>query len=107
GAVAIRVLARLVDVEFMMRVLDQRDGEAKRAEARDQLLDQRCLAAAGPAGESEHLHDVSQIPCSAVLYWSSLARARIIATGQPAARRRRQAPGEQSRRPRLAGRRAS
>src|SRR6478609_7216745 len=104
---AVRILARLVDVEFVMRMLDQRDGKTERTEARNQLLDQRRLAAAGPAGESEYPHCVSQIPCSAVLYWSSSARARIIATVQRPDRRRRQAPCARSRHPRLAARRAS
>src|SRR5690606_29833238 len=50
-AVPVRVLARNVDVEVVVRVLDQRDAEAAPDEARDQLLDQRGLAASRPACE--------------------------------------------------------
>jgi len=55
-AVAVRVLARLVDVERVVGVLDERDLQPARDEKRDQLLDQRRLAAARPARESEYLH---------------------------------------------------
>ena len=51
-----RILTRLVEVELVMRVLDQRHRKPVRDEARDQLLDERRLAAAGPAGESEYAH---------------------------------------------------
>src|SRR5712692_6295695 len=55
-AVAIRILARLVDVEAVMRVLDHRYPEASFDEARDELLDQRGLAASRPSRESEYFH---------------------------------------------------
>src|SRR6267378_5849082 len=55
-AVAVGVLARLVDVERVVRVLDERHAQPGAGEARDQLLDERRLAAAGPPGETEHLH---------------------------------------------------
>jgi hypothetical protein len=55
-AVAIGVLARLVDIERMVRVLDERDAQPGAGEARDELLDERGLAAARPAGEAEHFH---------------------------------------------------
>ena len=45
-AVAIGVLARLVDVERMVRVLDERHAQPGAGEARDELLDERGLAAA-------------------------------------------------------------
>ena len=48
--------ARLIEVELVMRVLDQRYRQAVPDEARDQLLDERRLATAGPAGESEYAH---------------------------------------------------
>src|SRR5712664_2838976 len=54
--VPVRVLAGRVHVEAVVRVLDQRNAQAAPGEARDQLLDQRGLAAAGPAGEAESLH---------------------------------------------------
>src|SRR2546421_11079068 len=56
-----RVLARLVDIEAVMRMLDERNGQAARREPRHQPFDERRLAAAGPAGESEEAH-VSEEP---------------------------------------------
>src|SRR5205814_4771912 len=58
-AVAIGILAGLVDVERMVRVLDERDTQSRAGEARDQFLDERCLAAARPAGEAEDFHTKS------------------------------------------------
>src|SRR6266704_1160739 len=55
-AVAVRILARLVDVEAVMRVLDHRYPETAFDEARNELLDQRGLAASRPSGEAEDLH---------------------------------------------------
>src|SRR5581483_9894273 len=52
-AVAPRVLARPVDVELVVRMLDERDHETARDQARHELLDQGRLAAARPAGEPE------------------------------------------------------
>ena len=54
--VAVRILARLVDIERVVCVLHQRYAQAAPGEERDQLLDQRRLAAAGKAGESEPMH---------------------------------------------------
>src|SRR5256885_16138651 len=53
---AVRILARLVDVEAVMRVLDHRYPEAAFDEARNELLDQGGLAASRPSGEAEDLH---------------------------------------------------
>src|SRR5262245_20776815 len=55
-AMAIGVLARLVDLKAVVGVLDQRHPELAFDEERDQLLDQRGLAATRPAGETEDLH---------------------------------------------------
>jgi len=55
-AMAIGILARLVDVEGMVRVLDERHAQARADETRDQFLDERGLAAAGPTCKAEHLH---------------------------------------------------
>jgi len=55
-AVTERVLAPLVDLETVMGVLDQRYPQPARDEARNHLLDQGGLAAAGPAGETEDAH---------------------------------------------------
>src|SRR5436190_21905181 len=54
--VPVRILAGLVDVEGVVRVLDERDAQARTGEARDQLLDERRFAAARPAGETENFH---------------------------------------------------
>jgi hypothetical protein len=46
----------VVDVEGMVRVLDERDLQAAPREARDELLYQGGLAASRPAGEAEGFH---------------------------------------------------
>src|SRR3954470_10241640 len=55
-AMAIRILAWLVDVEGVVGVLDERHAQASADEARDQLLDERGLAATRPTGKAEDLH---------------------------------------------------
>src|SRR6266513_555549 len=55
-AVAIRVLTGLIDVEVVVRVLDERHLQASLHEARDEQLDQGGLAASRPSRESEYLH---------------------------------------------------
>src|SRR3974390_1722824 len=55
-AVAIAVLARLIDIESVMRVLDGRDGDAVPDQRRQQARRQGGLAAAAPTGEAEHAH---------------------------------------------------
>src|SRR5712672_2174140 len=55
-AVAIGILARLIDVEAVMRVLDHRHLQAALDEARNELLDQGGLAAPRPSREAEDLH---------------------------------------------------
>ena len=59
-----RILARPVDVEFVMRMLDRRDFEATPDQDRDDLGDQRRLAGSTPAGETDnaHRHRVSPAP---------------------------------------------
>ncbi len=56
GAVHERVLARLVEVEAVVRVLERRDALAARDQARQHLGDQRGLARAAPAGEPDDAH---------------------------------------------------
>jgi hypothetical protein len=51
------ILARIVDIEFVMRVLDQRHGQPVCFQAGDHLFHQRGFAASGPAGEANDLHD--------------------------------------------------
>src|SRR4051812_569133 len=50
------ILARPIDVEAVVSVLDQRNTQAALYKPRNDLLDQRRLAAAGPAGETEDAH---------------------------------------------------
>ena len=70
-AVAVRVLPGMVDIEAMVCVLDQRHFQSPLYEARDELLDQRGLAASRPSGESEYFHAESShrtVPAKASLY---------------------------------------
>ena len=55
-AVAVRILAGLVDVEGVMGVLEGRDREPARHQAGDHLGQQRGLAGAAPAGEADDAH---------------------------------------------------
>src|SRR5450631_434399 len=55
-AMQIRILARLIDVERMMRVLERRDGKAAFTEVGNELDDQTRLARAAPAGKADHPH---------------------------------------------------
>src|SRR5688572_32988796 len=56
----------MVDVEGVVRVLDQRHAQSVLHEARDQLLDKRGLAAPRPASEAEGLHtEIIFTPASA------------------------------------------
>ncbi len=55
-AVPVRILARLVDVEGMVGVLDQRNLQPLRNKTGNEFLDQCGLATTGPAGETECLH---------------------------------------------------
>src|SRR6185369_9699022 len=61
-AVAVGVLAFLVHVECMVRVLDQRDLDPLFQEARNELLDERGLAASRPACKSEGLQGDAVAP---------------------------------------------
>ena len=51
-----RVLAFVVDVEVVVRVLDDRDALAGQTKAGDELLDQRRLARPRVAAETDHMH---------------------------------------------------
>ncbi|MNV53763.1 hypothetical protein D3C71_1459220 [compost metagenome] len=55
-AVAIGVLARMVDVKAMVRMLDHRHAQPPQPQLGDQLLDQRGLATARKAGKTDNLH---------------------------------------------------
>jgi len=56
GAVFERILARNIDVEFVMRVFDGGDPQAPSHKARNQPGDQDSLAGTAPAGDSENFH---------------------------------------------------
>jgi hypothetical protein len=56
-----RILARLVDVELMVRVFYQRHRKAFGAQLWYEPLDERRLAAARPACESENLHHTHRL----------------------------------------------
>ena len=56
GAVFVGVLARVVDVEGVVGVLEGRDPEAPRREQGDHPRQQRGLPGAAPPGESNDLH---------------------------------------------------
>ncbi len=51
-----RILARLIDVEFMVRVLDGRDLQAAADQHRNHARDQRRLAGTAPARETDDAH---------------------------------------------------
>ena len=55
-AMAKRVLPRLVDIKVVVRVLEYRDAQTERREARQQSFHQRCLARTGVTGNAEQLH---------------------------------------------------
>jgi hypothetical protein len=65
------ILARVVHVEAVVRVFDQRYLEAGEHEARNHLLDQGGLAATGPAGKAENFHR-RQYAQAAPKPWSAL-----------------------------------
>ena len=54
----VRVLARLVDVESVMRVLDRGHAQAARGQKRDHAHEQRGLARSAPAGDADDFHAV-------------------------------------------------
>src|SRR5712672_23453 len=85
-AVAVRILARLVDIEAVMRVLDHRYPETALDEARNELLDQGGLAAPRPSGEAENLHARHCIRASFPRGYSG--RDFTSRSGRTAARRR-------------------
>ena len=58
GAVHERILARLIEVEAVMRMLERGHPQAPRDQARQRLGDQRGLARSAPAGEADDAHGV-------------------------------------------------
>src|SRR4051812_33128081 len=91
---AVGVLARLVDIEAVVGVLDERNLDPMLREARDQLLDERGFAAARPAGEAEGFH----AGCDATPA-ASCRRRRPVRPPAPGARRDWRIAGCHTRRP--------
>src|SRR6185312_12814866 len=56
GAVHERILARLVEIEAVMSVLERRDPQRPGSQARNELGDQGRFAGAAPAGEADDTH---------------------------------------------------
>jgi hypothetical protein len=59
--VAPRILARGIDLERVVRVLDERHAQPSPHEERHELLDEGGLAAAAVAGDAEDLHGVIRV----------------------------------------------
>src|SRR5690606_17260714 len=55
-AMAVRVLARMVDVEVVVRVLGHRHAQAAQLQCGNELFDEVGLACAAEAGESDDFH---------------------------------------------------
>src|SRR5258706_1691209 len=85
-AVTVRILARLVDIEAVMRVLDHRYLETALDEERNELLDQGGLGASRPSRETEDLHARHCIRASFPLGYSG--RDLTSRSERTAARRR-------------------
>ena len=54
GAMLVRILARLIEVEVVMGVLDRRNAQAPAVEFGDELDDQRRLARSAPSGKADY-----------------------------------------------------
>lgn len=84
AAVTVGVLARHVNVKFVMGMLDQRHVQAARGQQWNNAFDQNRLAAAGPAGETKDFHGRSAAEAarrpSYVQTWTLATRA---ASGLP------------------------
>ena len=61
GAMAVRILTRLVDIEFMVGVLDGGNGVAEAGDQSDHLNEQRRLATAAPTRQTHDLHGVNPL----------------------------------------------
>jgi hypothetical protein len=55
-AMAIGILARVVDIKLVMRVLDQRNRQPASFEQLNYLFEQSRFAATRPAGEANNFH---------------------------------------------------
>src|SRR5438874_5719490 len=71
------VLAGHVDVELVMRMLDDRDAQAQRVEMRDQPRQQRGLARTAPACKADDFHPRS-VSASDLVFDGTSARHAYI-----------------------------
>src|SRR3954471_10858303 len=67
------ILAGHVDVELVMRMLDDRDAQAKRIEMRNQPRQQRGLARTAPACKADDFHSSSVSASDPVLDGTTLS----------------------------------
>ncbi len=58
-AMAMRILSRLVEIEFVMRMLDERDAEALHDQTGNDFFDQGGFAATGVASDADDFHNVN------------------------------------------------
>ena len=87
-AMAPGVLARLVEIDLVVGVLDGRDAVAGRGQMADQPLDQRGLAVVLPADDPEDLHRTCRHhPLAAIGPAASAPSAQLAAPAAPATRR--------------------
>ncbi len=77
-AVTVGVLARPVDVEAVVRVLDDRNLQAARGQPWNQLFDQRRLARPGKTGDTENLH--CEYLCSKCIHGRHFTRWHPVET---------------------------
>src|SRR3954451_20229455 len=77
-----RILAGHVDVELVMRMLDDRDAQAKPIEIRDQPRQQRGLARTAPACKADDFHSSSVSASDPVLDGTTLFSVIASAANQ-------------------------
>jgi hypothetical protein len=71
------IFARLIDLESMMCLLDQRHLQAVCYEQRNQFLDQACFACTAIPGETENFHEITLARLDAPIHTpSGLVRRR-------------------------------
>ena len=70
-----RILSRLIDIEFVMRVFNQRHLEPFHDQAGNELLDECGFAATGVAGDGDGFHEVI------VARWGGRITQLMVASG--------------------------
>ena len=74
GAMLVRILARLIKVEIVVRVFDRRNAEAAAVQFRNEPDNERGLARSAPSGEADYAHDPSSY--SAPNHYVTIARGK-------------------------------